>query len=464
MSSGVSFTLLVKFSTHLNIPGHSVGVGAEDEGRWPTSPRTPILWFTLAKRSEDLVPTVYTLWKKPDLLPVLTTEMNVPSFHFRHSSLLLPLAVSRPFKCKLVVQLPGINAPLHADQLGAIPMDGTVGRGSARAWRVGTGGKAVLLPHMRRTGQEEVADEVGLESTPSRQEAISTLRTALLQPLANNRQDLLHDPHLPIRLAAAEEGTLVKLKELEAGKGVELVLMGVFPKHIDDALAKKEQRAEAEGKNVKVMEVRAHGVVEAAGEGTPTRYAMSKLKKSINGCIAAHALVNQNDQPYTNLDALLRSAIAAKNSTDALEFIKRNELKPDSEGGGQDSALARDHHGWERAYHQPEGRAEARIGGGGGCEYHAYVFCELASLRAPIYTSKLVRKFTEHPAGCTGRRDGTLYSPRDQCRSAYLYLPAPPASTETTGGDGITLGERARFYPSALTIPPQISPHARTHL
>ncbi|KZP32297.1 hypothetical protein FIBSPDRAFT_944363 [Athelia psychrophila] len=61
-------------------------------------------------------------------------------------------------------------------------------------------------------------------------------------------------------LKATEKDGLLKLKELKAGKGTELVVIGVFPKHIDaeayrgyamlryveDVHAKQEQRAEAE--------------------------------------------------------------------------------------------------------------------------------------------------------------------------------------------------------------------------
>ncbi|KZP08878.1 hypothetical protein FIBSPDRAFT_252198 [Athelia psychrophila] len=44
------------------------------------------------------------------------------------------------------------------------------------------------------------------------------------------------------------------------------------------------------------------------------------------GYIVAHALISPSYQSYINLDALLRSTIAAKGDTEALEFIKRDEL------------------------------------------------------------------------------------------------------------------------------------------
>ncbi|KZP30066.1 hypothetical protein FIBSPDRAFT_1038425 [Athelia psychrophila] len=103
---------------------------------------------------------------------------------------------------------------------------------------------------------------------------------------------------------------------------------------------------------------------------------MPEFKTLSNGYIAAHTLVKLNDQSYFKLDALPRSPIAAKNNTEALEFIKRdltwrvvNRMQPWRE-------IARR----ERAYHQVRfacliyyrinaddtqaERSEAHIGGG----------------------------------------------------------------------------------------------------
>ena len=35
------------------------------------------LWFTIGKGSDDLIPTIYTLWRKEDLLPFLSTPSAV---------------------------------------------------------------------------------------------------------------------------------------------------------------------------------------------------------------------------------------------------------------------------------------------------------------------------------------------------------------------------------------------------
>ncbi|KAF7980426.1 hypothetical protein HWV62_38258 [Athelia sp. TMB] len=56
--------MLAKFRTHLNERGWKVVY---------LGPNGDPLWFTVGQDSEEIIPTVYTLWKKPDLLPTLTT-------------------------------------------------------------------------------------------------------------------------------------------------------------------------------------------------------------------------------------------------------------------------------------------------------------------------------------------------------------------------------------------------------
>lgn len=53
---------------------------------------------------------------------------------------------------------------------------------------------------------------------------------------------------------------------------------------------------------------------------------MPELKALIAGYIASHNLVNPNDQSYINVDPLLASTLSSKNSTEQLEFIKRDKL------------------------------------------------------------------------------------------------------------------------------------------
>ncbi|KAG6916814.1 hypothetical protein DXG01_005196 [Tephrocybe rancida] len=69
----------VKFSTHLEEPGVAY-----------LAPDGDPLWFTLGKGSDDLIPTVYTLWKRGDLLPVLSTPEAVIPILVGGADLMIP--------------------------------------------------------------------------------------------------------------------------------------------------------------------------------------------------------------------------------------------------------------------------------------------------------------------------------------------------------------------------------------
>ncbi|KAI8972535.1 eukaryotic translation initiation factor SUI1 family protein [Trametes punicea] len=68
-----------KFSTHHDEPGVAY-----------LSPEGDPLWFTIGKGSEDLIPTVYTLWKRPDLLPFLSTPAPVVPKLINGADLMIP--------------------------------------------------------------------------------------------------------------------------------------------------------------------------------------------------------------------------------------------------------------------------------------------------------------------------------------------------------------------------------------
>nr|VWO97767.1 Mixed-linked glucanase [Ganoderma boninense] len=68
-----------KFSTHLEQPGVVY-----------LSPEGDPLWFTIGKGSDDLIPTVYTLWKRPDLLPFLSTPAPVVPKLIGGADLMIP--------------------------------------------------------------------------------------------------------------------------------------------------------------------------------------------------------------------------------------------------------------------------------------------------------------------------------------------------------------------------------------
>ncbi|KAI0742631.1 eukaryotic translation initiation factor SUI1 family protein [Daedaleopsis nitida] len=85
-----------KFSTHLDEPGIAY-----------LSPEGDPLWFTIGKGSQDLIPTVYTLWKRTDLLPFLSTPAPVVPKLIGGADLMIPGVVQH-------------STPLSPDQLVSI--------------------------------------------------------------------------------------------------------------------------------------------------------------------------------------------------------------------------------------------------------------------------------------------------------------------------------------------------------
>jgi translation initiation factor 2D len=74
--------LSVKLLTHLDEPGvrgafHLAPLPLTNSQIAYLSPEGDPLWFTIGKGSEDLIPTVYTMWKQRNLLPFLSTPAAV---------------------------------------------------------------------------------------------------------------------------------------------------------------------------------------------------------------------------------------------------------------------------------------------------------------------------------------------------------------------------------------------------
>ncbi|KAH9916268.1 eukaryotic translation initiation factor SUI1 family protein [Epithele typhae] len=60
------------------------------------SPDGDPLWFTIGKGSEDLIPTVHTLWKRPEMLPFLSTPSAVVPKLIGGADLMIPGVVQSP--------------------------------------------------------------------------------------------------------------------------------------------------------------------------------------------------------------------------------------------------------------------------------------------------------------------------------------------------------------------------------
>ncbi|KII84045.1 hypothetical protein PLICRDRAFT_57876 [Plicaturopsis crispa FD-325 SS-3] len=228
--------LAVKFSTHLDEPGVAY-----------LSPDGDPLWFTLGigKEAEDLIPTVYTLWKRPTLLPFLSTPSAVIPVLVGGADLMIPGVVEcapdlSPGRLVSITQYagPGKRGPplavgrmvvssgeLIGDEGGGIEGEGRKGKAvrvlhtwKDHLWEVGKGGdvpEVVVVNDGQVDGGEASAEgergpgegggveESGesangvlsgeAQSPPlSPQEVSTILRTSLLQALSTTLSALPH--------------------------------------------------------------------------------------------------------------------------------------------------------------------------------------------------------------------------------------------------------------------------------
>ncbi|KZT25056.1 hypothetical protein NEOLEDRAFT_1093490 [Neolentinus lepideus HHB14362 ss-1] len=133
----------VKFESHQGKPG--VAYLSQDGDP---------LWFTLGKGSQDLVPTVYTLWKKYDLLPTITTPEPVIPRIQDGADLMIPGVVSWPSPLA-PNELVSISKYLRPEHKRSPPF--AVGRTEAGVDHVklgeeGAKGKAVIVWHAWKDG------------------------------------------------------------------------------------------------------------------------------------------------------------------------------------------------------------------------------------------------------------------------------------------------------------------------
>ncbi|KAJ2921757.1 hypothetical protein H1R20_g15343, partial [Candolleomyces eurysporus] len=130
----------VKFGTHLEEPGVA----------YLSSEGDP-LWFTIGKGSDELIPTIYTLWKKDDLLPFLSTPAAVIPILTGGADLMIPgvvhhtpslaegtLVSVRQYSRK--DDKAYLSVPLAVGQM-ALPSDQLTSGGKEK-------GKAVLMTHV----------------------------------------------------------------------------------------------------------------------------------------------------------------------------------------------------------------------------------------------------------------------------------------------------------------------------
>ncbi|KAM6493195.1 eukaryotic translation initiation factor SUI1 family protein [Amanita muscaria] len=102
------------------------------------------LWFTIGKDSDELIPTIYTLWKKQDLVPFVSTPPYVMPILVRGADLMIPGVIqcsTLPIAKNQLVSVcqydhkeedPTLSAPLVIGRM-AISSDKMTGNGKGKA-------------------------------------------------------------------------------------------------------------------------------------------------------------------------------------------------------------------------------------------------------------------------------------------------------------------------------------------
>ncbi|KAK7055104.1 eukaryotic translation initiation factor SUI1 family protein [Favolaschia claudopus] len=130
--------LSVKFNTHLDEPG-TVYLSVDGDP----------LWFTVGKGSEDLIPTVYTMWKRHTLLPFLSTPAAVIPVLISGADLMIPGVIHYPPSSLEEGQLVSISQYSHGEN-PTLSFPLAVGRMALASDNIRNGqekGKAVYILH-----------------------------------------------------------------------------------------------------------------------------------------------------------------------------------------------------------------------------------------------------------------------------------------------------------------------------
>ncbi|OBZ74898.1 Translation machinery-associated protein 64 [Grifola frondosa] len=192
-----------KFSTHLDEPGVAY-----------LSPEGDPLWFTIGKGSDDLIPSIYTLWKRPDLLPFLSTPAAVVPKLIGGADLMIPggeilcivaspwlfnVLHRDPVSSKQVIQHTSTLAPdqlvsitqYHHDKLGYPLAVGRMAISSdtlKQAEKSDVKGKAVYVWHTWKDSLWEMGDDRKLDVPEPRPLAVARSGGDVIEDLGNEEE------------------------------------------------------------------------------------------------------------------------------------------------------------------------------------------------------------------------------------------------------------------------------------
>ncbi|KAK0199186.1 hypothetical protein DFS33DRAFT_1416273 [Desarmillaria ectypa] len=295
--------LTAKFSTHLDLPGVA----------YLSSDGDP-LWITLGKGSDELIPTLYTLWKKHRLLPFICTPAAV-----------IPILVG--------------GADLMIREFIACR------RTAGRLIKLKEGGKekgkaALIIHTWKITYGTWDAKEILRNLLPSE------CRMQLYQrKMKNNPPSMSHNTAPPPSEPAAARNDIYTGRKPPTHKSFTAFLSGreglafwlpgsekstpqqneaVRDKDLELKVTKKTQREEEERERealahheLSVRELWKPHLVTAElfkvmGASTSDLYSIPEIRTLLNNYITSKDIVNQHDRAYINLDNLLRSCVVAK--------------------------------------------------------------------------------------------------------------------------------------------------------
>ncbi|KZT25055.1 hypothetical protein NEOLEDRAFT_1134285 [Neolentinus lepideus HHB14362 ss-1] len=211
----------VKFKSHQGKPG--VAYLSQDGDP---------LWFTLGKGSQDLVPTVYTLWKKYDLLPTITTPEPVIPRIQDGADLMIPDVVSWPSPLG-PNELVSISKYIRPEDKRSPPF--AVGRAEVGVDSVKLGekdakGKAVIVWHAWKDGLWNIGS--GGEMPPDVEVEVDSPACA---DQVSGKEDSLSPPPPSSETQSPEVDAVAKAQELESELS-ELVQPSLAPDEITEIL------------------------------------------------------------------------------------------------------------------------------------------------------------------------------------------------------------------------------------
>ncbi|KAF8556748.1 hypothetical protein OG21DRAFT_1408399 [Imleria badia] len=321
------------------------------------------LWFTIGKGADDLIPTVYTLWKKYNLLPRISTPEAVIPILVRGADLMIPGVVQVSTPTVLPQQL--VSIVQHTD--GSTSTCGpplAVGRLAvdSNTLKTGAKGKAVHVlqtwkdhlfdmgnkvdpPGEMELKEDEGGDDDAPQSEPSgddeRQETVpddvatDPNRTNGAASNALPPAESLAPASVPqISTSAPSEPVFSKEGKICPGRSYAPT---ETPAEIKQE--KREKREEEERSKVREMEVKelwkphaASGSAKFFIEGgfdSSVLYSYSELKSAVNKYVDARQLTNPQDRSYVNVgtDEVLLSTVCAKGEApESVEFLRQQDI------------------------------------------------------------------------------------------------------------------------------------------